>query len=159
MMTMVLGGLWHGASWNFILWGTMHGIMLAIDKLRMEYLPAMKGKIWSIVGWVFTFHFVSFCWIFFRAQDFTTSWQVIHQIESGIQWNLLTQWFNAYTFLAFLLVLAYGTHALPNRFNEWITERLGRMSVFVQALLLVGLIFLVMQVKTSDIQPFIYFQF
>lgn len=159
MMTMVLGGLWHGASWNFILWGTMHGVMLAIDKLRMEYLPAMKGKIWSILGWVFTFHFVSFCWIFFRAQDFTTSWQVIHQIESGIEWSLLTQWFNAYTFLAFLLVLAYGTHALPNRFNEWVTERLGRMNVLVQALLLVGLIFLVMQVKTSDIQPFIYFQF
>jgi len=58
-----------------------------------------------------------------------------------------------------MLVFAYATHALPNRFNEAVTERLGRTNILVQALLLVGLIFLVMQVKTSDIQPFIYFQF
>ncbi|HVX50906.1 MAG TPA: MBOAT family O-acyltransferase, partial [Chitinophagaceae bacterium] len=85
-ITMLLGGLWHGASWNFIFWGGLHGAALAIDKWRMTMakkikpaftLPKGFGK---ALGIIITFHFVCFCWIFFKCETFEKSWVMIGEI-------------------------------------------------------------------------------
>ena len=82
---MLLGGLWHGADWTFVFWGTMHGLALCIDKLLPKNLFS-KG-VMRVIGTISTFTFVSFLWIFFRADSFGTAWKVIKGIvtlQSGI---------------------------------------------------------------------------
>lgn len=80
MITMLLGGLWHGANWTFVLWGALHGLALCIDKI----LPKKKDEciIFRMLSIAGTFLFVSFCWIFFRAENFSTAWQIINGIFS-----------------------------------------------------------------------------
>lgn len=84
-LTMLLGGLWHGANWTFVFWGAMHGLALCIDKLLPKKLFS-KGLM-RAVGITLTFSFVSFLWIFFRAETFGIAWNVIKGIftfQNGI---------------------------------------------------------------------------
>lgn len=70
MLTMLLGGLWHGASWRFIIWGALHGMALTMHKFYRSRFPkkSKRSSTWkNFIRVVITFHFVCFCWIFFRA--------------------------------------------------------------------------------------------
>jgi D-alanyl-lipoteichoic acid acyltransferase DltB (MBOAT superfamily) len=158
-VTMLLGGLWHGASWNFIFWGAMHGLLLALDKLKSDYLKLPNNSLMKALGIIFTFNFVCFCWIFFRSPDFKTSWQIVEQISKGISFNLVHQWILAYPAVCFLLILGYITHSFPT----WVEGKsifiISKMNIVLQAFLIFLVILIVIQVKGSDIQPFIYFQF
>lgn len=85
-LTMLIGGLWHGASWTFVVWGALHGIALCVHKLWMKvtkrdknYKGSFVGNICSILG---TYLFVSVCWIFFRAENFEIARDVIWGIVS-----------------------------------------------------------------------------
>jgi D-alanyl-lipoteichoic acid acyltransferase DltB (MBOAT superfamily) len=158
-VTMLLGGLWHGASWNFIFWGAMHGLMLALDKLKTDYLHLPKNKLMHILGIIFTFNFVCFCWIFFRSPDFKTSWQIVSQISKGISFNLIQQWAVAYPAVCILLIVGYITHLFPIWVEQKSIFTISKMHIALQAFLVFMVIWLVIQVKGSDIQPFIYFQF
>ena len=80
MITMLLGGLWHGASWNFIFWGFLHGLALAFEKFRDSIIKIPKNMFTRTIGVILTFHFVCLCWIYFRAKTFTIANQVISQI-------------------------------------------------------------------------------
>jgi hypothetical protein len=66
-LTMLLGGLWHGASWNFVLWGGLHGTALAVHKL---WMAKVRWRMPPLLGWALTFLFASLCWVPFRAQSF-----------------------------------------------------------------------------------------
>lgn len=76
-LTMLLGGLWHGAAWTFVLWGAIHGFALISHKLFMQLKIKLLGDknatntLWSGFSMLLTFAFVSFCWIFFRADSFS----------------------------------------------------------------------------------------
>ena len=76
MITMLLGGLWHGAKWTFIVWGGLHGLALVIHKLFLEWKLRKYGdknhtnRVWNVISWLLTFGYVSFCWIWFRADSF-----------------------------------------------------------------------------------------
>ncbi len=83
MTTMFLGGFWHGASWNFIVWGALHGIALAVHKIWMLLTGKTLGKIntrwwYNAITIFITFHFICFGWIFFKAADFTIANNMIH---------------------------------------------------------------------------------
>ena len=83
MLTMVLGGLWHGSSWNFVIWGGIHGVVLSIEKFlnANDYFePLRKVK---VLGWVFTFSIVLLAWVFFRAEDFTSALTAIKTVFTG----------------------------------------------------------------------------
>src|SRR5688500_6710161 len=72
MITMLLGGLWHGASWRFIIWGALHGLALTAHKFYTSRFPRQNiayGPWSNVVRIFFTFHFVCFCWIFFRTAN------------------------------------------------------------------------------------------
>jgi hypothetical protein len=75
MITMLLGGLWHGASWTFVVWGGLHGAGLALNRwLRDRFGFDPDRRRWSrVLGVVVTFHFVSAAWIFFRSSDFAAA--------------------------------------------------------------------------------------
>ena len=88
ILTMVLGGLWHGAAWTFVVWGLLHGAGLAVSRLLHERrgvraeAPMHAGRLYRLVSIAVTFHFVCFAWIFFRAPDFGTAWAVINGLAS-----------------------------------------------------------------------------
>ncbi len=73
MITMLLGGLWHGASWNFVLWGGMHGLALLLHR-EFTRMYTVKNRVFNVLSTVFTFYFVCVAWILFRSHTLTDSW-------------------------------------------------------------------------------------
>ena len=163
IITMLLGGLWHGANWNFILWGALHGVAQAVykfySKLRgygKNYHPQGFKR---VVAVFITFHFVAFCWIFFRNSTLENSFLMLEQMLTNFNIGLFPQLVQGYGPVLGLMTLGYVLHFLPDSVNRWSERRVIRMPLIFQALLLIAVIYLVVQVKSSDIQPFIYFQF
>jgi D-alanyl-lipoteichoic acid acyltransferase DltB (MBOAT superfamily) len=164
IITMLLGGLWHGASLNFVAWGGMHGVALAIHKWTREHV-FRHDKYYVSRGWrkavavVLTFHFVVFCWIFFRNHTFGASWTMISKIATDFHPELFAQVVTGYWEVFALMLFGYVTHFIPDRWNEGCVNVIRRGGVVVGALLIAAVIYIVIQVKSSEIQPFIYFQF
>ena len=85
VLTMLIGGLWHGANWTYIIWGFLHGIALVIHKVWMKLTKSGEKKhstIGNIFAIIVTFLFINFCWIFFRAESIEKSFIIIRRIFS-----------------------------------------------------------------------------
>lgn len=163
-ITMLLGGLWHGASILFVIWGAWHGLLLALDKLRLSYFHLdPKTRLQQIgmkyFGMLLTFHLVCFGWIFFRAGTLEVAGQVISQIASGLNFGLLSQFVDGYALVSLLLVVGYFFHILPDRYEQIGAGWIARMPLWGKALFMALFVYLLVQVRSLDIQPFIYFQF
>ncbi|MCF0203479.1 MAG: MBOAT family protein [Bacteroidaceae bacterium] len=163
IITMLLGGLWHGASANFVLWGALHGVALAIDKKKNQllhrpknYLP--KGAKYYLEA-ILTFHFVAFCWLFFRNNTLQNAIAMINIIFTNFQPQIFPQWIQSYSTVALLMFTGYLMHFLPYKLSLWAEHKIHKANILLKALLVILVVFLVIQVKSSDIQPFIYFQF
>ncbi len=164
-ITMLLGGLWHGASLRFICWGALHGAALAIHKLFMTIFPFLKkeGKemhpVSRILGILFTFHIVCFSWIFFRADTFSSAIDMLNRIATAFHPELLPGLVSGYTLVFVLMGLGYFLHFLPQKWDDTCIRFTISMPLLVKALVIVAVVVIVMQIKSSEIQPFIYFQF
>lgn len=164
LITMFLGGLWHGASWNFVVWGLLHGVALVFHKLWMEKVSKRKrGEqptgIRRFLGVVVTFHFVCFCWIFFRNVSFENSVTMITQITTAFHSQILGQLLEGYSLVFTLIGIGFVLHFVPKKWEHWACQGVIRLPFIGKVLLLLALIYLIIQVKSADIQPFIYFQF
>lgn len=164
MITMFLGGLWHGASWNFVMWGTLHGVALALHKMWMAITGQRQGtphrhrwvQVLCVVG---TFHFACLCWIFFRNKEFASSITMIRQIFTNFHPELLWQLLTGYWQVFALMALGYVLHFAPQSLEQRCKQAFTRLPMAAYVVILVVMIVLIIQVKSSDIQPFIYFQF
>jgi alginate O-acetyltransferase complex protein AlgI len=79
MLTMLLGGLWHGAAWTFVVWGGLHGLYLGVERwLRRRFgdVELARRRLFQVFLALLTYFFVNLAWVFFRAQDFSTAWRV-----------------------------------------------------------------------------------
>lgn len=163
IITMFLGGLWHGASWNFVFWGMLHGVALAVHKFWMGVTGRKKGErsrgIRRFFGIVITFHFVCFCWIFFRNADFSASLDMLRQIFTTFRPGLFPQLIVGYWEVFALMALGFFLHFVPDSWEHACSKAVVRLPLIGKALLLVAIVYLVIQMKSSEIQPFIYFQF
>ncbi len=159
LMTMLLGGLWHGASWKFVFWGFVHGSFLVIEKNVTQFFNIPKNSITSFLGWIYTFHVVAFCWIFFRAADFSLAMQVIQQITTGLNIDLFRQIIAGYEAVFVLLSLGLIIGFIPKKWHMKGESFSGKLPLIVQALLLALTILAVNSIRSADVQPFIYFQF
>jgi len=158
MITMLLGGLWHGASWRFLIWGGLHGGALAFHKYITERVD-LSWRGWRIAGVLITFHFVCFCWIFFRAPDLDTVGQMLAQIATHFNPQIFFDFIAGYKGVVLLMLLGYVLHFMPKRFEFSAEETITRLPLVGQALCLTAVIVLVLQMKMAGVQPFIYFQF
>ena len=166
MLTMLLGGLWHGAAVRFILWGALHGAALAVHKALMHAFPSVfkasgeQMRPWRrVLGVLVTFHVVCLGWILFRAPDMHTGERILSQIFGHFQWRLIPQVVSGYGAVMALMAAGYLLHMLPRRAEAWGERTVAGAPLVVKALMLTVLIWCVMQIKSSEIQPFIYFQF
>ncbi|HQH49865.1 MAG TPA: MBOAT family O-acyltransferase [Candidatus Cloacimonadota bacterium] len=165
LLTMLLGGLWHGASWNFVFWGGIHGIALAIDKffIGLKLFQRVSNQhvqnFLKLLGVLLTFNFVSFAWIFFRSQSFSSAWQMISLIFNQINAERFIIWISQYRIVAALIALGYLLHWLPKQYKVLCEKVLCKSPILVQSIILAIIIWVLFQFKSSEVQPFIYFQF
>ena len=165
LLTMLLGGLWHGAAIRFVLWGALHGAALALHKLWMTLFPRAKATGeqmrpgWRIAGIVLTFNLVCFGWLMFRAESMQTVQLMLHQIFRNFNAPLIPQVLAGYAGVFTLLAAGYLLHLLPDRADAAARRLVVRAPLAAQVAMAAVMIWCVMQVKSSDIQPFIYFQF
>lgn len=165
MITMLLGGLWHGASVSFIIWGGLHGVSLAIHKAVMSVFPSFKKTgeemtPWRrVIGVLFTFHLVAFGWIFFRANSIQTVKDMLMQICTNFHPEIFLQFVSGYKGVCALMIVGYIFHFVPKRYEFKVRQCVTDAPFVFQALLLIVLIFIVVQFKSAGVQPFIYFQF
>lgn len=159
MLTMLLGGLWHGASWNFVIWGGIHGSVLAIERLFNLPNWFSKNKFNKLIGLIFTFHVWVFSMLFFRAQSTQHGLDMVHQIFYYFKPEVFLQFINGYTVVFALIVIGFLSHYTPKKMEEFVKEKLTNASLLSQAVILTLVIWIVVQFKSLDVHPFIYFQF
>ena len=162
-LTMLLGGLWHGASLNFIVWGGLHGAALCVHKYFRQILGHDKHYeshgIKRFAAVFLTFHLVCFCWLFFANPTFDSSLMMLNKIFFDFHPELFVQFISGYPIVVSLIVLGYILHYLPESWNVATSRLVCRAPFILQTVFLVLVIFLVIQVKSSEVQPFIYLQF
>ncbi len=154
-IVMLLGGLWHGASWNFVVWGLLHGIGLAVHKAYFDFVlkkKAVASRVYRFCSWLVTLVFVCFTWVFFRSPSFATSGEILAKMFSfgspGVFWF--------YPLWGVCLALVIAAHFAGMKLSDYpqVDVRSFR-GLFIIFFVLLGILFL-MPVNSS---PFIYFQF
>jgi len=155
MLTMLLGGLWHGAAWHFVLWGGLHGFYLSIQRLLYGASEASgntpRWKILKIVG---TFHLVVFTWLFFRVDtlaDAVTYLGAMLHVLTPLSGNLLvvTPFYYMLMMAVDLPLYKGNLEVLPLNAERWLARGLSYA----------GLVLLILYVGDTHAEPFIYFQF
>ena len=165
LLTMLLGGLWHGAAVRFILWGGLHGAALALHKLWMALVPGAKATgaqmhWWSrAAGMLLTFNIVCLGWLMFRAESMQTVSLMLHQIFENFNAAMIPQVVTGYAAVFALIAAGYILHLLPSAVDAVAQRIVVHAPLVLQVLMAAAMIWFVMQIKSSDIQPFIYFQF
>jgi D-alanyl-lipoteichoic acid acyltransferase DltB (MBOAT superfamily) len=161
MITMLLGGLWHGADLRFVIWGALHGIGLAVNKLRISIFGEKTQKVWIVraISIFFTFQFVSFCWIFFRAPDMHSVGLILRQIFQSFLPLSFSNLFPAYAGVLAMMSAGYIFHFLPEKFKESYRGLFIKIPLALQIVIVILTGFLLYQMRTTEIMPFIYFRF
>lgn len=163
MLTMLLGGLWHGASWNFVIWGGLHGLALIIHKLYNTKISSnfnfskIGTAIYTFTSWVVTIVFVMITWVFFRAQTLPNSIQIIKKMFT---FKNVENYTTPFTFIILILVMLIG-HIFGKKYYTKIERNQDHLfsNPYLQGVLYGLAIFLVLLFGSDDNQAFIYFQF
>ncbi len=164
LTTMLLGGLWHGASWNFIIWGALHGIALSIHKLWETFTVFLKIKknnsiLIKILSAFITFQFVCFTWIFFKANNFNTAILMINQILFDFGSVVVIPFLKNYQSVVGILILAFVLHSIPDEFAEGIIGKYKRIPVVVYIIIFFVFLCLYGMFKSSEQVMPIYLRF
>ncbi|MBX2814142.1 MAG: MBOAT family protein [Myxococcales bacterium] len=164
MITMVLGGIWHGANWRMALWGGMHGIGLSLTRLYWwRYGRPKPGESpwwWAAIGWMLTFLSVMLARIFFRAESMPMAWKILSEMLPGNHpWAELVAAPNLTLRVLTIVGAASLLHFGPTRLFDRIADVWVLTPIPVRVMALVGLSLVVKQVMDFEAQTFIYFQF
>ena len=160
MVTMLLGGLWHGAAWTFVVWGGGHGIALCVHKLCKPWLDTIAStRFTRFVSWLITFSFVALLWIFFRADSFHAAGRIIATIFTDFETAYIPVFFTRRFTWCLMLAIIFGLHFVPRRVWDKLRERFIDAHWAVKLLSFIFLIQLVLQFATATVQPFLYSQF
>ena len=155
LLTMLIGGLWHGSSWNFVIWGGIHGLFLSLEKYTFS---ALKIKTFNWFGYIYTFIVVLIAWIFFRAPDFQSASTIVAEIFSFNYGSLFIG--NINSFVNAILLLCIGIAIDLKIFRSGISlEEYGVRFSTVRLSILVSVIILMLCLFYSTAENFIYFQF
>ncbi|WP_394833117.1 MBOAT family protein [Pendulispora rubella] len=155
MITMLLGGLWHGASWNFVIWGGLHGIALAATRMWQRAREGRPSVFFPRPLAVFlTFQYVCFAWIFFRAPSFAHAKLMLARIAQGAFGtdNLAPK-------VIVVLVVAMVLHYVPRRISDTLRDRFVLTPAWVQGIMLAVAAYGLHIAAGSKAEPFVYGQF
>jgi D-alanyl-lipoteichoic acid acyltransferase DltB (MBOAT superfamily) len=153
-MTMLLGGLWHGASWNFVIWGAIHGAVLVAERIwwsfRQDHWP--KAPHWLSV--ILTFHIVTLAWIFFRSAEFGDAMAYLEGI-AALRSGAVT----ATPLMLLLIIVGMSFHYFPRDGVQRVAVWLREVPAWRAAVLSVAALVLLEAMRPDGVAPFIYYQF
>ena len=152
MITMLLGGLWHGAGWNWVVWGGLQGLMMIIERIIGLSESTPKQLIAKIVRWFITFHLVCLSWVFFRASDVEQAWEVISRIGTLAPGYAFEIW-TPIALVALLLIVEIG------RGRKRFVYALQHSAPLALLLAILAFIVFALAFRGASSPEFIYFQF
>lgn len=173
-LTMALGGLWHGASWNFVVWGIYHGLALAIHReftsfreSQKQFENFFKSKVWNTFSIIFTFHVVCIGWVFFRVTDIGAAFGIVtkmltfKQVFSGpdpSSFLVLQPNLPVIVLVAIMMVLLLLAANFP---VSWLNDKgvFRKAPAPVKGAFCAALVLAMITFLPDGSQPFIYFQF
>jgi alginate O-acetyltransferase complex protein AlgI len=177
MLTMLIGGLWHGASWNFLIWGGLNGLSLVVYKLWKKISPWENKNTWYKRAWAIflTFSFITLTRVWFRAgsnnswggldethdvwEEFMSATVMLKQIFLNMDFSVAPQVITGYWNVFLVFVIGMIIHWLPADFKETYRTKFSSMPIWGIVLFSFANIFFLYQVMSADLHPFIYFQF
>ncbi len=162
--TMLIGGLWHGASWMYIIWGAWNGFLLVAHKTARRVLPRVKeenrGKWWRVAANVFlTFNLMAFGMMFFRSRSMENVRDMLTQIFTNFHPEIAPQFVEGYLLIVIIMAAAYILHFMPDRWSNALQRGYIALPLLLQAIILAIVLLVIIQVRQSDIVPFIYLQY
>ncbi|HUG86456.1 MAG TPA: MBOAT family protein [Euzebya sp.] len=160
MITMLLGGLWHGAAWNFVLWGGIHGAWQVLERRGVLFGGAdPQGRRTRIVRGLVTFHVVCLAWVFFRAETFTSALGMLARLVTG--WTTtpaldpgVPMWW-----LPLAIMLPLAAQQVPGDMGDRVMALFSRRGVIFQGVTLAAFLMVIETLGPVGVAPFIYFQF
>jgi D-alanyl-lipoteichoic acid acyltransferase DltB (MBOAT superfamily) len=179
MLTMLLGGLWHGANWTFVFWGLLHGLGLVVTRIyqrashrrataqalargpyrdaagdKPEAIESRGSLLGQALGVLLTFHYVCLAWIFFRAPTFKQAWLILKQIGQGTTFHP-----NLPPLVLTVLGVGLVAHYTPEKLYRDARTGFGNLPAPVQGALLFGVALVLHEAASTAAVPFVYFQF
>jgi D-alanyl-lipoteichoic acid acyltransferase DltB (MBOAT superfamily) len=159
MITMLIGGFWHGSDWRFVFWGMAHGLALVFHKLFTKYIKIKDNWITQLLGIILTFHFVGICWIFFRSTSFHHAFYSIHEIFTKTSWIDLQGFWISRPEIIYLLIIASVIVFIPGKLKNLFFQKITNLPAIAWIIILAFSLQLITQFRNDLVQPFIYFQF
>lgn len=171
MTTMIVGGIWHGASWMYLVWGVYQGALLVIHKALRTIWPVAryKGEKLNLrpLNIAFTFVLTVIGFVFFRfaiaSHNIAESWEGVKLMGSKIFTDFRPQiipvFVDAYFWIVVAIVFGYVLHFLPERYSREALMKFNSKGLLIQTVILALILFLVIQVRQSDLVPFVYLQY
>jgi D-alanyl-lipoteichoic acid acyltransferase DltB (MBOAT superfamily) len=161
MMTMLLGGLWHGSSWMFVIWGGLNGLGLVIYKFWRKISPYeqynnLAANFWKIF---ITFNFITFTRIWFRGESIKGTGDLMRQVAFSFGWPHVPAMVLSYWKVFAVMVLGFVLHWLPASFKDKWMNRFIATPLYQKILISTLVVFIIYQSVSAGLQPFIYFQF
>ena len=161
MLTMLLGGWWHGASWNFVTWGGLNGIGIVVYKLWKRIRPYNPytnrvARVWTIF---ITLTFITFTRAWFRAPGWEEAITILERSYTAFDASLTLEILQGFWKPFLVMLIGYLIHWIPENVKVRYRSGFAKAPVLVQWAIAFGVMLLVYQSLTADSQPFIYFQF
>ncbi len=163
LITMVVGGLWHGASENFVIWGTMNGIALIVYNYWKKISPYENSTTLIVRFWriFITFQFITFTRIWFRLEDSSEPLAMINHIWNhlDLKWDIVKLVFQTYSSVFWIIILGYFLHWMPQSWKDKGQDCFTKMNLGLKSIIIVICVFLMYQAISDTFKPFVYFQF
>lgn len=159
-LTMLIGGLWHGAAWKFVFWGAIHGAGLAVNKACRPFTKKFDNQKWfTVLSWCVTMLLVSFLWIFFRAESWGKSIDIVRNIFCNFDAAYILPFLKARTLWVIMMGVITAAHFIPQTVYDRAEVAFIRAPWIVKLLLFMVVVQIVVEVSSEEVSPFIYFQF
>lgn len=163
LITMIVGGLWHGASQNFVIWGAMNGAALVLYNYWKRISPYQNNTSWLVRAWriFFTLSFITFTRIWFRLSDPDQPLDYLNHIAQHFDWSIQVWWkvWNNFQAVFYLILLGYLTHWLPQNWKDKTVLFFSKWPLPLQALTFAFSVFIMYQAVSDTFKAFVYFQF
>jgi alginate O-acetyltransferase complex protein AlgI len=161
MITMLIGGLWHGASWMFIVWGGLNGLGIIVYKFWRKISPWENSGHWVANFWkiFITFNFITFTRIWFRGESVQGVNDLMTQVAGNFGWTqvpaMLLSYWKVFAIMLFGFILHWLPGALKDKGMNWFIAT----PVYQKAIISSLVVFIIYQAVSAGLQPFIYFRF
>lgn len=163
LITMVVGGLWHGASQNFVIWGAMNGAALIIYKYWKRVSPYEENDKWFVRGWriFFTLSFITFTRIWFRLPDADQPLLFLNKVFTQFDWSTQLWWkvWSTYQAVFWFIILGYLSHWLPQKWKDQTVLFFSKWPMILQGFAFAMAVFIMYQAVSDSFKAFVYFQF